>query len=206
MAATTSPSSHPSRGLRSAAGLTAVLVFALLLNFGVMFYQLSWLLEPKQMEYSYTGTDFPNELPIKIRTVNMAFNDDPEHYRLKGTQAWAEWNAIRPPGKGYVYLGEVYHSFSIAMWHQLHCLSHLRAVIVDGDDGSDHTEHCFHYLSRMGGPGMYAGEEVVATGKNTTHVCRDWKQIWEWSAENVKTWTPDMWDRLEVLILVAPRE
>ncbi|RKO87144.1 hypothetical protein BDK51DRAFT_8317, partial [Blyttiomyces helicus] len=155
----------------------------------------------------YTGLDYPVELPITLRKVNMVWNNNPDHYRLKGTQAWAEWNAIHPSGGGYIYLGDAYHAFGVSMWHQIHCLNHLRTIIVNGDDGSDHTEHCFHYLRQgilcaadttieWGGSGMESGEEIIATGENTTHVCRDWTQVYDFMEENYKSWTPEMIARM----------
>ena len=154
---------------------------------------------------AYLGHDHPRELPIgNLRTVNMAFRDDPEHFAFSGMQAWAEWNAIRPPAGGYVYLGQVYLPLSVSMWHELHCLNHIRTIIVAGDDGSDHTEHCFHYIRQhilcaadttleprtQGGKGVIPGEGVA-------HTCRDWKQVESWTEERHSTWTPEMAARLK---------
>jgi hypothetical protein len=139
----------------------------------------------------------------------MAFLDDPVRYHLSGIQAWAEWSSIRPAGMGYVYLGQSYFSFGVSMWHQLHCLDHLRTVIVLGDDGSGHTEHCFHYLRQgilcaadttlePGGPTMLlANGDQIATGENVTHTCRDWRQVYDWMEENHSTWTPEMQERMK---------
>jgi hypothetical protein len=139
----------------------------------------------------------------------MNFHDDPVHYRMTGAQAWAEWDELRPAGRGYVYLGESYFSFGVSMWHQLHCLNHLRKVLTRGDDGSDHTEHCFHYLRQgilcaadttlePGGPAMLLADgQLVATGGNVTHTCRDWKLVYEWMEDNHATWTPEMVQRMK---------
>ncbi|PPQ91129.1 hypothetical protein CVT25_013268 [Psilocybe cyanescens] len=158
---------------------------------------------------AYVGTDMPRELPIPVRNVNMAFHDDPEHYAMSGTRAWAEWNEIRPPGKGYIFLGDAYYPFGVSMWHQIHCLNHIRTMFVNGDDGSDHTEHCFHYLRQAllcaadttleyGGPSMRSPNgDVIATGVNVTHTCRDWKQVHDYMEEEHGKWTPEMVARMK---------
>jgi Mycotoxin biosynthesis protein UstYa len=127
---------------------------------------------------------------------------------MEGSAAFAEWNAIRPPGSGFVFLGQEHYVFGVSMWHQMHCLNHIRAVLVNGDDGSDHTEHCFHYLRQgilcaadttlePGGVGMrLASGEVVATGAKDVHTCRDWKQVYDWMGDQHKDWTPEMEERL----------
>jgi len=126
---------------------------------------------------------------------------------MEGFTATAEWNAIRPPGKGFVFLGEEYFAFGVSMWHQMHCLNHIRAVLVNGDDGSDHTEHCFHYLRQgilcaadttleAGGTSRtLANGDKVATGVGTVHTCRDWRQVHNWMESQHKEWTPEMFER-----------
>ena len=213
-----------------AAGVAAALLACVVLNLIVLVYQLRTLVR-REPSYSaschrfslslalvahdadpvaYIGDDRPRELPIKVRPVSMVFHDDPVRYRMSGLQAWAEWASLRPPGAGYVYLGQSYFSFGVSMWHQLHCLDHLRTVLVLGDDGSDHTEHCFHYLRQgilcaadttlePGGPSMRVpggGLGQIATGVNVTHTCRDWRQVYDWMAEQHATWTPEMQQRL----------
>ena len=66
----------------------------------------------------------------------------------------------------------------------MHCLDHIRASLVNGDDGSDHTVHCFHYLwqgilcaadttPEPGGVGMrMANGDIGAAGDRTVHTCR----------------------------------
>lgn len=126
---------------------------------------------------------------------------------MEGNTAAIEWNAIRPGGKGFVFLGEEHYAFGVSMWHQMHCLNHIRAVLVNGDDGSDHTEHCFHYLRQgilcaadttlePGGSSMeLANGDKVAAGNGTVHTCRDWRQVYEWLDRKYEEWTPEMYER-----------
>jgi hypothetical protein len=156
---------------------------------------------------AYLEGDRPRELPIKVRTIQAAFHDDPDHYGMEGFAATAEWNAIRPPGAGFVFLGEEHYAFGVSMWHQMHCLNHIRAALVNGDDGSDHTKHCFHYLRQgilcaadttlePGGTSrMLKNGDKVATGVGTQHTCRDWRQVHDWLETQHESWTPEMYER-----------
>ncbi|KAJ5826566.1 hypothetical protein N7447_003329 [Penicillium robsamsonii] len=189
-------------------GLLAVLSVCLVLNLGALFFSLR-ILTRGTRGYTYLAGDRPRELPLKVRTIQTAFQDDPSHYGMEGFAATAEWNAIRPPGKGFAFLGEEHFAFGVSMWHQMHCLNHIRAALVNGDDGSDHTEHCFHYLRQgilcaadttlePGGTSMkLANGDTVATGGGTVHTCRDWRQVHDWMENQHKNWTPDMYSRIK---------
>ncbi|THH18313.1 hypothetical protein EW146_g2632 [Bondarzewia mesenterica] len=185
--------------------LAVAFVFSLIVNLLAVCYQLRILNVPGFVKsYKYIGHDLPRELPMgKLRTVNMEFRDGTEHYGVHGMQAWAEWNAIRPPDGGYVYLGEAHFPLSVTMWHQLHCLNHLRTIFVNGDDGSEHTEHCFHYLRQ----GILCQADTtleprtsalpgVVPGQNVTHTCKDWSQVHAWATERHKSWTQEMKERM----------
>ncbi|XWW96449.1 hypothetical protein V2A60_004423 [Cordyceps javanica] len=189
-----------SRGVRL--GLLAALGACLALNLSALVFSLRILMRGTR-RYSYLAGDHPRELPLRVRTIQVDFHDDPVHYKLKGANATAEWNALRPPGTGFVFLGEDPQAFDVSMWHQLHCLNHIRAMLVNGDDGSDHTEHCFHYLRQgilcaadttleWGATTKLANGDTVASGVGTTHTCRDWHQVYDWMENNHERWTPEM--------------
>ncbi|KAF9002917.1 hypothetical protein BDQ17DRAFT_1305870 [Cyathus striatus] len=189
-------------------GIGVLLLLSILVNVIAVGWQLKYLLHRNFPSYSYVGTDMPRELPLKVRNANMVFHDDPDHYAMTGRASWAEWNEMRPLGKGYAYYGDAYYSFGVSMWHQLHCLNHIRTMLVNGDDGSDHTEHCFHYLRQgilcaadttleYGGPSrLLANGDKVATGVNITHTCRDWKQVYDYLEEEHGKWTDEMVARM----------
>ncbi|KAJ5488137.1 hypothetical protein N7453_011591 [Penicillium expansum] len=189
-------------------GLVAALGVCLVLNLGALLFSLR-ILTRETRGYTYLAGDRPREIPLKVRTIQAAFHDDPSHYGMEGIVATAEWNAIRPPGKGYVSPGEEHFAFGVSMWHQMHCLNHIRAVLVNGDDGSDHTAHCFHYLRQgilcaadttleSGGTSMkLANGDQVATGGGTVHTCRDWRQVHDWMESQHDEWTADMYERFQ---------
>jgi hypothetical protein len=93
------------------------------------------------------------------------------------------------------------------MWHQIHCLSYLRGVLINGDDGSDHAEHCFHYLRQAvlcaadttlepgGVSRRLANGDTVANGHDAVHTCRDWRQVYDWMGSQEEKWTPEMHER-----------
>lgn len=127
---------------------------------------------------------------------------------MEGFSATAEWNEIRPPGKGFVFLGDEYYAFGVSMWHQMHCLNHIRAVLVNEDGGSDQTAHCFHYLRQailcaadttleQGGTIVeFPNGEKVAATNGTVHTCRDWRQVYDWMASKHGEWTSDEYERI----------
>ncbi|PSN60133.1 hypothetical protein BS50DRAFT_640221 [Corynespora cassiicola Philippines] len=184
----------------------AVLSVCLVLNLGAFVFSLR-ILTRGMREYTYLRGDRPRELPITVRTIQTAFKDDPSHYAIEGMPAWAEWNAIRPPGKGFAFLGEEHFAFDVSMWHQIHCLNHIRTVLINGDDGSDHTEHCFHYLRQgilcaadttlePGGVGMKKENGGIShPDEGTVHTCRDWRQVHDWLESQHERWTPEMEER-----------
>jgi hypothetical protein len=93
----------------------------------------------------------------------------------------------------------------VTMWHQLHCLNHIRAIFISGDDGSQYTDHCFHYL-RLGilcaadttleKVDVKLEERKRPPGEGVTHTCRDWKAVYDWTSAEHAKWTPEMEARL----------
>ncbi|KAF2797054.1 hypothetical protein K505DRAFT_236403 [Melanomma pulvis-pyrius CBS 109.77] len=194
------------RGL--SCGLLAALSVSLVLNFGALLISLR-ILTRGTRDYTYLGGDRPRELPLKVRTIQAAFHDDASHYGMQGVPAWAEWSAMSPPGGGFVVLGEPHSAFGVSMWHQMHCLNHIRAALVDGDDGSGYTAHCFHYL-RQGilcaadttleedGSGLkLAKGDMGAIGRGAVHTCRDWRQVHDWMESRHGEWTPEMLEMVQ---------
>ncbi|KAK8069873.1 hypothetical protein PG994_006489 [Apiospora phragmitis] len=189
-------------------GLLAALSVCLVLNLGALLFSLR-ILTRGPRRYTYLTGNRPRELPLKVRTIQAAFHDDPSHYGMEGISATAEWNTIHPPGKGFAFLREEHFAFGVSMWHQMHCLNHIRTVMVNGDDGLDHTSHCFHYLRQgilcvadttlePGGTSKaLPNGDKVATGGGTVHTCRDWRQVHDWMESQHKEWIPGMYVRIQ---------
>ncbi|KAF5347180.1 hypothetical protein D9758_011054 [Tetrapyrgos nigripes] len=188
----------------------AVLGLSLLVNLVAVVQQVSFL-TPSSRSYTYIGDDHPREAPIKLRLASLALSDDPEHYFLEGNQAVAEWNALHPEGQGNVFLGdperEEQTPYQISMFHQLQCLNHLRSVYIHGNDQPARTEHCVNHLLQglMCGSDMTLEEggmgtrhedgSVKAPANNNTHTCKDWSQLYDFAAENRRSWNDEQLEK-----------
>ncbi|KAF0316967.1 putative domain di-copper centre [Colletotrichum asianum] len=166
--------------------LLAALSVCLVLNLGALLFSLR-ILTRGSRAYTYLEADRPRELPINVRTIQADFHDDLDHYGMDGIAATAEWNAIRPPGKGFVFLGEEHYAFGVSMWHQMHCLNHIRAVI--GILCAADTT-----LEAGGTSKKLPNGDKVATGGGTVHTCRDWRQVHDWMQSEHEKWTPEMYE------------
>jgi len=160
-------------------------------------------------KYTYLDGDWPRELelPTPHRTVFMAFNDSEPFMDIYAPDAGANWDANLPPGRGYIKLGHHKELFGVTMFHQMHCLVRLRAVFAGDRDDSGHVEHCFNYLRQAilcnSDITLEPGEtqktirpngEIhthVVGGINTSHKCRDWKQVFDFMADEWKKSFPD---------------
>ncbi|THU98606.1 hypothetical protein K435DRAFT_964835 [Dendrothele bispora CBS 962.96] len=185
--------------------LGIVLAFSIFINLIAIIKQV-WLLSPSRKSYSYIGHDHPREAPVKLRTVNLALSDDPDHYGLEGVRAVAEWNALHPDGQGSVYLGDAYVDgklqppYHISMFHQLQCLNHIRSAYANENSEPERTAHCVGYLLQSilcfadttleeGGVGSKKEDgSVAAPANNNTHTCRDWSQLYDYTAANRAGW------------------
>lgn len=103
--------------------------------------------------YSFIDNDFPNELPLRLDHITVAFNDTTS-YGLHDVQ---QWQTVFPRGGGWVNLGPETRPFSVSMFHQLHCLNGIRHAISQSSAAAcnnttvdpkirGHTNHCFNFL------------------------------------------------------------
>ncbi|KAF1826695.1 uncharacterized protein K489DRAFT_398946 [Dissoconium aciculare CBS 342.82] len=156
-------------------------VIATLLTLGVAFRQnaipeslraAALSTSPSTPSFTFGSTDpLPN-----VPSETVVFEADPIFSDRSTDDTDFAWDMLLPPGRGYVYVpdgasrgllpgqytpeGEIY---SVAMYHQLHCLARIRKQhwifkdgIVTGDTGmartfagrgdSSHAQHCFDYL------------------------------------------------------------
>ncbi|KAL9095675.1 MAG: hypothetical protein Q9165_002107 [Trypethelium subeluteriae] len=117
-----------------------------------------------------------------IPMTEYTFREDPVYSARPSDESDKAWNALLPPGRGFVFI-EDYEEyklppgeetpygtiFSVALFHQLHCLGQLRKyywMLLDGvvaldknvdtkvfkmadeltGEHGDHVHHCFDYL------------------------------------------------------------
>ncbi|KAG1847634.1 hypothetical protein DFJ58DRAFT_891355 [Suillus subalutaceus] len=164
----------------------SALIISILLNILTMLRLQPASLDDRQ--YSYIGEDYPTELPLRLDTVALKFNDSDhlDHYGIVGERAWSEWKSLDhfPHGHGFVRLGPDGRLFGISMFHQIHCLQMVRLALIFGPNG--HSGHCMNILRQ--GILCYADitlDPLVMTGtEDVTHVCRDWSQVYDYIIEN----------------------
>ncbi|KAF5364810.1 hypothetical protein D9758_009350 [Tetrapyrgos nigripes] len=181
---------------------------SLLGNLFALVYQSDIIFGLTAHKYTYIEGDHPRHLPLTVGPANMVFKSNLGHFGLGNDPVtWAEWSTMRPREAGYVYLGQTHLPIDVSMWHQVHCLSHIRSLISKGDDGSEHTEHCFHYLRQgilcnadptleprsrqsfdLNGKEIFPGDEV-------THTCKDFQYIYEWTMKHREGWSQEEVDR-----------
>ncbi|KAG1735310.1 uncharacterized protein EDB91DRAFT_1056395, partial [Suillus paluster] len=142
---------------------------------------------------AYIGDDHPTELPLRLDTVALTFNDT-EHYSISGFMAWLEWDSLDrfPRGHGFVRLGPNGRVFGVTMFHQLHCLQIIREALINGPD--DHSGHCLNFLRQailcnsditLDPLNIDSDGTLVGTdGLGVTHVCQDWTQVYAYVMEN----------------------
>ncbi|KAL9077533.1 MAG: hypothetical protein Q9157_003362 [Trypethelium eluteriae] len=129
-------------------------------------------------------TEFRDEprLMGAVPMTEYTFREDPVYSARPSDETDKAWNALLPPGRGFVFIEdyEEYNLppgeetpygtiFSVALFHQLHCLGQLRKyywMLLDGvvaldknvdtkvfkmaeelmGEHGDHVHHCFDYL------------------------------------------------------------
>ena len=132
------------------------------------------------------------ELPVALPASALKFEASTRY----GLDSDDEWRTIMPRGKGFVRLGPNALPFEVSLYHQIHCLEHLRRTFVDGlclDDANSvaqHVHHCLNYLRQSIvcnadttlEPSyvleLENGRKVpAASGIDVVHKCRDWELL-----------------------------
>ncbi|KAJ7664449.1 hypothetical protein DFH06DRAFT_323729 [Mycena polygramma] len=130
----------------------------------------------------------------------MMTMEESRHYAVTGPDALDEWASGTPVGYGYVRLGPESRGFSLAMFHELHCL-HVMRLPLDGKASAHtlgHMQHCLNYLRQfiLCSPNLTLEPVDVLTREfeenrvGATHVCRDWTQMYEEMENNWREWEP----------------
>jgi hypothetical protein len=130
-------------------------------------------------------------LPVSRQNVKMVVEES-VRYALTAPEAHEEWIWTGPIGDHAIRLGEDQHAFTIAMYHQLHCLRQIRESLARGDFArmhpvaKGHMHHCFNYLQQWMlcaadvtlEPGDFAARNFSAERVGATHVCKDWEPVY----------------------------
>lgn len=97
-------------------------------------------------------------------------------------------------------LGPEGRAFAISMYHQLHCLRLMRYALAAGDHSdlkSTHFGHCLIYLRQLIlcnpdltlEPYNVLEDDYDVKQDGSTHVCQDWRQVYDAMASNWDSWS-----------------
>lgn len=152
------------------------------------------------LESAYVGDDFPELWPLPPTPSVLLTVEDSAHYPIIGLDAREEWAANTPKGFGFMRLGPEGRAFAISMYHQLHCLRLMRYALAAGDYSDlkfTHFGHCLIYLRQLilCNPDLTLEPYDVLEGDydvkqdGSTHVCQDWRQVYDAMASNWDSWS-----------------
>ncbi|KAJ7457393.1 hypothetical protein FB451DRAFT_1047445, partial [Mycena latifolia] len=144
--------------------------------------------------YSYN----PTEVPGQFSPAAMAIEAPDSAYPIGDNLKWA---SILPEKRGFIRLGPAGTPFSIALYHQLHCVNGIRYVYVAARDGLfktpedrsasiGHANHCFDVLRQS--LLCKADTTLMPVGRsNATTIVRrsrNWSQVREFVRSNQGFW------------------
>lgn len=174
---------------------------------------------------AFTPSLVPNPVP-NIPMQRTTFEKHPLYSQRPNELSDEAWNKLLPDGRGFVYVPdwkkydypagqetEYGMIYSVALFHQMHCLGQLRRftwmfldAISNNDteamdkvkdmfamDHMDHMNHCFDYLRQsiacsgdmtMEWPRTEAdGRRFAVDGWGIPHECKNWGNIMEYMNE-----------------------
>ncbi|VDB97461.1 unnamed protein product [Peniophora sp. CBMAI 1063] len=168
--------------------------------------QLDPIFLPSTVKYNYSGHDFPNRVPLRLREAALTTEWAPTG--VYGLYADDDWRSLWPPGdRILVHLGPHHERFAIAMYQQLHTLDVMRIAYTAaraealGHPGNataydDLVDHCLRYLQKVvlcnADPTLLPAIPIADTGgyaaesDGVTHRCHDWTQLRDWVKDNMQ--------------------
>ncbi|KAJ7776911.1 hypothetical protein DFH07DRAFT_798177 [Mycena maculata] len=88
---------------------------------------------PQERNFEYSPIEVPGSFSATVMTLEVPDTQYPmdDHHK---------WASIVPEKRGFIRLGPDGHPFSIALYHQLHCVNALRFTYVTAREGLFKTE------------------------------------------------------------------
>ncbi|KAA1478177.1 hypothetical protein DENSPDRAFT_660602 [Dentipellis sp. KUC8613] len=138
--------------------------------------------------YTYEGSDYPNTLPVNLDHPVQTVMEESVHYGLDDDAARDEWEYTSPFGAAFIRLGPDARMFYPDMFHPMHCLRYVHGVLVEVEESNvNHLEHCLNYLRRITlchidltlEPGDFVTRNFTSDAVGQTHICRDWKTVYD---------------------------
>ncbi|KAI0315345.1 hypothetical protein OF83DRAFT_362902 [Amylostereum chailletii] len=149
-------------------------------------------------QYTYVGDDYPELWPLPPTPPVTLVVEEPVHLPILGPDARQEWASTSPKGISYIRIGPEHRAFAVTMLHELHCLRLMRAGLA-GDyrpASQEHFAHCLNYIRQMIlcspdltlEPANVLERDFDAERSGGTHVCRDWRQVYDLMDDNWTKW------------------
>ncbi|KAI0325286.1 hypothetical protein GY45DRAFT_1261108 [Cubamyces sp. BRFM 1775] len=152
-------------------------------------------------EFSYRGHDHPQLVPLEegIPTVLVAM-EETVHYPPLGNRSDAEWLSMAMPAFGYVRLGPEDRTFSLSMFHELHCLRVINLAFARDQlsfINLGHMKHCLNYLRQSAlcapdlalEPGEFEKKDFDVERTHGVHECNDWETVFRFHTQDYKRWS-----------------
>ncbi|TBU28732.1 hypothetical protein BD311DRAFT_721930 [Dichomitus squalens] len=151
-----------------------------------------------EQDCTFIGDDYPERWPLPPANPVALVIEDPSHYPILGADARDEWASDTPKGFGYIRLGPEHRAFSVSMFHESHCLR----VFRDGLAGNyrpqtvTHFGHCLVYIRQLIlcapdltlEPYDALDRDFSVERAGSTHVCNDWRQVYDAMSSNWENW------------------
>jgi hypothetical protein len=120
------------------------------------------------------------------------------HYPLYGKSAEEEWLSNSPLGDGNLSHEPTHRALFVSMFHEMHCVRQIRRELEKPlkDRRLGHSRHCLRYLREVilcqGDltlePGDFTMRNFTHERVGSTHVCRDWTQVYDRMRVNSNRW------------------
>ncbi|KAA1475765.1 hypothetical protein DENSPDRAFT_445628 [Dentipellis sp. KUC8613] len=122
--------------------------------------------------------------------------EESTHYGVDGPDSFDEWRYASPYGAGLFRLGSEQRLFSMNMFHHIHCLRYLRAALRPLKGSEAHLQHCLGIFRQAIlcqsdltlEKNDYMASNFTKFPVGTTHVCRDWEQMYVTATKNWVSW------------------
>ncbi|TFY78125.1 hypothetical protein EWM64_g5885 [Hericium alpestre] len=138
--------------------------------------------------FTFVGDDFPDYLPIEMGYVRV--------------ERGKEWPPISMPfeeADGSYRIGPQNRTFTIAMFHELHCLDAIEDIIVREEYPPvdlRHLQHCFNFLRLWGlcepdltlESGDFVQQGPFRNLVASTRTCRNWDDLHQELVQNYRKW------------------
>ncbi|KAJ7191608.1 hypothetical protein GGX14DRAFT_380900 [Mycena pura] len=153
---------------------------------------------------AYFGDDYPELWDIDTSVPVAMVMEESRWYPVHGGRDAMElWATTTSASFSYVGLGPEQRAFAVTMFHDMHCLRFIRAI-VDGrydETSQEHIQHCLNYFrqSILCSPNLTLEPanvldrdfEIERVG--ATHVCKDWSILYAASEANLDSFV-DTWN------------